>query len=99
MKKALFYMAAVALLISIAAPAMAERDGKGFPPHRGKLFERMDTDSDGTVTKEEFLKNAEKHFSELDTDNNGKITREEIEHHHEMMKEKFKKHKEQERKE
>jgi hypothetical protein len=68
------------------------------PPSPEEIFNRMDQDSDGSITKEE-LKSAmaempqngptvDEIFEEVDTDNDGVISRSESDAHLEKMKEK-----------
>lgn len=76
MKKVL--MLAVLASAFSALPALAEDAAKG-PGHHGRFFEKMDLDSDGAVTKEEFIKAHEERFSKMDANGDGKITKEEAE--------------------
>ncbi len=73
MKKVL--MLAVAVSAFSALPALAEHG----PGHGGKFFEKMDLDSDGSVTKEEFIKAHEERFAKMDANSDGKVTKEEAE--------------------
>ncbi len=41
------------------------------------MFEKMDTNNDGVITKDEFMSKHEQKFNEMDADNNGEVTREE----------------------
>lgn len=86
-----FLMLGVAAVsMAVAAPAMAEG-----PKHKGKgmdLFEMHDTNKDGVVTKEEFLKKAEEHFAKLDADGDGQITKAEHDAKKAEWKEKMKEH-------
>jgi len=84
MKKLLAFTA-VAMAISMT-PALAEHDGEG---KRGKMFEKHDTNGDGTVSKSEFLSHAEERFSKIDKDDSGDISKEEAKAARELRKEKF----------
>jgi hypothetical protein len=71
-----------------APKAGKHRKGKG-------MFERGDTNGDGVVTKEEFLKQSEEAFKNLDTDGDGKITKAEVDAKRKKMKELHAKRKKQ----
>ncbi len=81
-----------ALSMAVAMPAKAE------PEHGGKkgkdLFAVHDTNSDGKVTKEEFVAGAEKKFTEMDTNKDGAISKEEHEARKAEWKKKMKEHRE-----
>ncbi len=67
-------------------------EGKGCGHHKGKMFEKMDTDADGVISHEEFSAEAERRFKKMDADGDGKVTREEAKSHHTAMREKYKKY-------
>lgn len=73
---------------------MMKRQGekmKRYTKHKRKSrFEYLDANSDGAVSKDEFMSNAAKRFEKLDMNHDGKITKEEIEKRKEMRKEKMK---------
>lgn len=72
------------LALAFAAPVYAmHHEGK---EQCGKRFEKMDTDSDGKVSKAEFLAKIESHFSKADANADGFITKEE----HQAMRDKWK---------
>jgi Ca2+-binding EF-hand superfamily protein len=60
------WFVSTALLILLSAPAMAQMRGEG-------LFERADTNHDGSVTREEFLAARAEHFAKLDRNSDGYI--------------------------
>lgn len=64
--------------------------GPGGGPRGGQMFDKMDADADGNVSKEEFLKGAEERFSKMDLDGNGTVTREEAQEAHAKMKAEWK---------
>lgn len=90
MKKIALSALVASLLASAAAPALAagEENGQNQRHRKGK-FERMDSDGDGVVTKDEFMAHSEKRFSKMDADGDGKITKEESDAARARMKEKF----------
>jgi len=64
-------LAAVAAVTGAIAYAQVEGGpGHGHP----MLFEMLDANKDGTVTRAEVTAAAEKHFAEVDTDHNGVIS-------------------------
>ncbi len=91
MKKThLIYSAVIALMIGGIVPAMADSHGGGKGKHKGAMFEKLDTDKDGFVTKAEFMAHAEERFSKIDADGNGRFTKEEAAAKYKEMKEKRK---------
>lgn len=85
------------LLLLAAASIMAMEPGEGRMrkgrkglkgPMMGHMFQMMDTDKDGKVSKQEWQAHHDKRFSELDADKDGFITQEEMKAHHEKMMEK-----------
>lgn len=45
----------------------------------GDMLQRMDKNSDGSVTKEEYMSSTEERFAQMDENKDGKITKEEVE--------------------
>ncbi len=95
MKKTICTFAVLCLAVGIQT-ACAE-DGR-TPPRGGfaeNLFERMDANGDGVVTRQEFEAFTKKQFDEMDANHDGKITREELdaarEKHGALMREQFNK--------
>lgn len=62
------------------------KKGPGMMP--GKMFEMIDTDKDGKISKQEWQTHHEQRFTELDADKDGFVTKDEMKAHHEMMREK-----------
>ncbi|MDX2074098.1 MAG: EF-hand domain-containing protein [Alphaproteobacteria bacterium] len=77
-------------ILMLAQPAFAndgpdgDKGGKG--PRHGKIFQDMDTNSDGSVTKAESQAFHEKHFDEVDTNKDGKLTKDEVKDFHQKKK-------------
>ncbi len=82
----------VCALAFSATPALADHHEGG--DRKGKMFEKHDTDGNGVISKDEFLKGAEERFSKMDADGNGEVTKEEAKAAHEKMREKMKEYKE-----
>lgn len=78
----------------LASPAFAqEGGGREKGPDGGKMFEKIDKDKKGYVTKEDMLafhkERIDEMFKELDVDKDGKLTREELAKGREKMREKM----------
>lgn len=91
MKKLL--MLSAVLLTASAVPAFA--DSHGGKHHKGKMFEKHDTNGDGVISKDEFLGHAQERFSKMDADGNGEVSKEEAKAAHEKMREKFQERREE----
>jgi len=87
----------LALCMSVLAFGVANAaEGKGaekMQERKTEIFQKMDANGDGKVTKEEFMafstKKAEKRFEEIDTKNQGFFTKDEFlaaKHMHMMKK-------------
>lgn len=85
MKKYAYALTASAVALMFAASAAVaghgpqghgDRDGKG--PKHEHIMEKLDTDSDGFISKDEFMAVHEKRFGEMDGDGDGKLTAEEM---------------------
>lgn len=79
--KKLFMLSSVALAFSIS-PALADHheggEKDGHHKH-GAMFEKMDANSDGVVSKDEFVQAHEEKFNKMDADGNGEVSKEEAE--------------------
>jgi hypothetical protein len=75
MKKAILLTLAAATL---AMPAMANQKHKGMHDMHGQMFDKIDTDRDGKITKAEHDAFSEKKFSEMDANNDGVLTKDEM---------------------
>jgi Ca2+-binding EF-hand superfamily protein len=76
----------VLFLSSMVLLNCAHHEHKGNHDHHAKMWEKMDKNADGVLTKEEFdAKHAEK-FKEMDKNSDGKVTPEEMKEHHASMK-------------
>ncbi len=54
-----------------------------------KMFDKKDANSDGVISKSEFLTHAEKKFSSMDADGSGDISKEEVKNYRLEKKEKY----------
>ena len=81
--KMLMTMAAAAIMAS--APAFAEQGKDGMKKegmmgmHKGMMFEAMDANGDGMVSKDEFMADHMKRFDKMDANHDGNVSKEEIE--------------------
>jgi Ca2+-binding EF-hand superfamily protein len=73
MKKILMLTAAA--LVLQATPVLAG-DYKDSD-HKGKMFEKQDTNGDGVITESEFLESAKERFKSMDLNGDGSVTKEE----------------------
>lgn len=84
MKRVLTALCALILSLGLASLALAQDQAPAdTPAEKGaKGFKRLDANSDGKVTKEEFLaaaqKQAEARFAKLDVQNKGFLTKEDF---------------------
>ena len=80
------------LLLSAIAVTTILASGVQAGHHEGKkgmMFEKMDTDKDGKVSRAEAMQKATERFEKADANKDGYITREEME----AMKEQYREHK------
>jgi hypothetical protein len=94
MQKAM--LLAAAALVFQASPVLAQgpQGGSQDGPRKDKMFEMHDTNSDGVISKDEFLTHAEDRFGKMDADSDGSVTKEEGQAAWEKMKERHKERKE-----
>ena len=55
-----------------------------------KMFEKKDANSDGVISKAEFMTHVEKKFAKMDADGNGSLTKEEVKNYWAAKKDKHK---------
>lgn len=96
MKKYIILSALLLGAASVPLVVMADDHGgkegkKGG--HFEKMFEKQDTDGNGEVSKDEFMKSAEARFAKMDMNGDGVITKEEAKEVGKKMREKWKEHK------
>ena len=90
MRKVLLFGILAALLVGTATFAVADGKRGDCPRKYCKMFEKKDTNSDGVISKAEFVAHAEKKFAKMDTDGNGSLTKEEIKSYRAAKREKYK---------
>ena len=85
MKKTLSYITVVSSLVMSASLAYADgkecdenMHGSAHSVKQGKMFNRLDTNGDGAISKAEFNAFNARHFKALDTNKDGKITPDEL---------------------
>lgn len=93
MKKFAYSAAIMALIGAFAMPAMADHHGKKNG-ERGKggdrMFEQLDTNRDGVITRDEFIAHATKRFEAMDANKDGQVTKEEAKAHYETKRQDWK---------
>ena len=90
MRKVLLFGILAALLVGTATFAVADGKSGDCPRKSSKMFEKKDANSDGVISKAEFVAHAEKKFAKMDTDGNGSLTKEEVKSYWAAKKEKYK---------
>jgi Ca2+-binding EF-hand superfamily protein len=89
LKKSLMVLTSAAVIAGSSLAFAATTPATPATGDRGaKMFEKMDSNSDGFVSKDEYLAKTEKRFEAMDTNKDGKISKDEFKAHHEAMKEK-----------
>jgi Ca2+-binding EF-hand superfamily protein len=88
MKKILYLLAASALA-AVAMPVMAANGAAQSGDFAERMFNRMDANGDGVITKKEFEDYNSKRFDELDTNHDGKVSHAEMEAAREKARKKF----------
>ena len=81
----------IALVIGVSGMAAAQGDCKGggngeHKGHGAHMFERLDTNKDGKITRAESKKLADERFTSMDTNKDGAIVEAEIKAAHEKMR-------------
>jgi len=84
----------IILLFAVPVLSLSAKHHKGEHPGKGKkgamhakMFEKIDTDKDGKISKQEWQAHHDEKFAELDADKDGAISQDEFKaHHHKMMK-------------
>lgn len=72
MKKIMFF--SLLALVLAANPVSAQDRPAGAMP----MFEKNDTNKDGVISKEEYMKSQEEHFAKLDKNGDGSISKDEM---------------------
>ena len=90
MKKTLLLATLAVALVGGATFAVAHDKSGDCTGRYCKMFDKKDANSDGVISKAEFVAHAEKKFAKMDADGNGKITKEEVKSYWSAKKEKRK---------
>ncbi|MCJ8276989.1 MAG: hypothetical protein HRT44_10270 [Bdellovibrionales bacterium] len=73
------------LLLGACAHHGHKHGGKmGCKSHKKMMWENMDANKDGKVSKEEWMKDKQQWFADMDTNKDGFVTMEEKKAHHKM---------------
>lgn len=95
MRKALMFSVLAVLFFGGATFAAADCGAcdkkRDCPRKSAKMFEKKDANSDGVISKAEFMAYAEKKFAKMDADGNGSLTKEEVKNYWAAKKKKYKK--------
>jgi len=98
MRKILMFSVLAVLFIGGATFASAhcgdcgkKADCPRKPAKMDKMFEKKDANSDGVISKAEFVAYTEGKFAKMDADGNGSLTKEEVKNYWAAKKEKHKK--------
>lgn len=89
MRKLTLTLCAAALAATAAGSSLACEGKHGGEQRGGRMFENMDVNGDGTITKEESQAHALEKFTKMDADADGKVTKEEAEAFHKARKEEW----------
>lgn len=90
--KKLFVLTVATVLF--ASPSAFADDHEAGKRDKGAMFEKHDTNGDGSISKAEFLSHAEERFAKMDADGNGEITKDEAQAKKAEWKEKMKERRE-----
>ncbi len=82
MKRTIITLSAMTLLLANLPAAFAH----DHEEHAKKAWEKCDSNKDGSISKDEFIKSKEEHFNKADKNGDGKLSKDE----HEEMVKKFK---------
>ena len=89
MKHRTLSLVLLSALIGTASIAHAEGE-RHRGPHGEKMFEKIDTDGDGAISKAESMAFHEARFNEMDANKDGKVTKEEGKAHFEAKRAEWK---------
>ena len=95
MRKALMFSLFAVLFIGGATFAAADcgkcEEKRDCPVKSAKMFDKKDANSDGVISKAEFVTYAEGKFAKMDADSNGSLSKEEVKNYWTAKKKKHKK--------
>lgn len=90
MKKLAILCAAAAVLAAPVAMADSHKSGDKGAHHKGGMFEKHDTNSDGMISKSEFMAAHEAKFVKMDVNGDGNISKDEAKSAHKKKRQKMK---------
>ena len=95
MRSLLMFSVFAVLFIGGAMVASADcgkcEEKRDCPVKSAKMFDKKDANSDGVISKAEFVAYAEGKFAKIDADSNGSLSKEEVKNYRAGKKEKHKK--------
>lgn len=86
MKNRIVALALMGVVMGATGIAHAEMQHGQHGQHGAKMFEKIDTDKDGAISKAESQAFHEARFAEMDANKDGKVTKEEGKAHHEKKR-------------
>ena len=86
MKHTMISAAVLSVMMAASGVAHAEMQHGQHGQHGAKMFEKIDTDKDGAISKAESQAFHEARFAEMDANKDGKVTKEEGKAHHEKKR-------------
>jgi Ca2+-binding EF-hand superfamily protein len=84
-KTLVMYATIAATVVALVGSAAAQASDSTGPRH-ARMMERVDTDKDGKISREEYLKAAEQRFAGLDANKDGYVTQDEFRAGREAMR-------------
>src|SRR5262245_20525515 len=71
----------LSLLTALALGTTALAQGAGHEGRGGRFFDKLDTNQDGSVSREELQADVQRRFAEADTNKDGKVSAQELQAH------------------
>jgi Ca2+-binding EF-hand superfamily protein len=77
------------LLFAVTTPLAAQQQGQTLPDPSEQFMMELDTDRDGNVTLEEFMKPTQNGFREMDKNGDGLLTKPEVDAYSKEMQQRM----------